>query len=56
MSDQPKSPDSEVWNKAVDAARKEPRDVLVFDKAAVRKALHDSRERRGVRVRQSTLP
>ncbi len=42
-----KSPDSEIWQKALKLGEK---DVLVYDRAAVRKALRESREHRGVKV------
>ena len=45
--EQPKSPDSAVWQAALKASARE---VLTFDRAAVRKALREGRERRGVAV------
>lgn len=54
---------TEVWKKAiVEAAKETPkitheeREVLVYDKQAVRRALHDAREHRGVKVKRSVLP
>ncbi len=47
MPEKFKSPDSEIWQKALKLGEK---DVLVYDGAAVRKALRESREHRGVKV------
>ena len=47
MSEKFKSPDSEIWQKALKLGEK---DVLVYDRAAVRKVLRESREHRGVKV------
>ena len=41
---EPKSPDSPVWQAALKASEHE---VLTYDKAAVRHALRDAREKRG---------
>lgn len=43
----PRSHDSEVWQRAIEAGKREPRDVLSFDPVAVRRALRDAREHRG---------
>lgn len=50
MTNPTKSHESALWQKALTEGVKEPRDVLVYDRAGVRKALHDALERRGVRV------
>lgn len=42
-----KSPDSAIWQQAIEIGKREPRDVLTYDRADVRRALHDSRELRG---------
>lgn len=46
--DQPKSPDSDIWQEAL---RQSQREVLTFDRAQVRKALRDAREKHTVKAR-----
>jgi hypothetical protein len=52
-SDQPG--DRRIWERAIAEAKLEPRDVLLYDKAAVREALREARERHTKRVK-SNLP
>lgn len=47
--------DREVWDKCVEQAKKEPRPELTDDRPAIRRVLHEMRQRHTVRVK-SYLP
>lgn len=55
MSTQKQPNDREVWDKAVDHAKREPRPELTDDRPAIRRTLWEMRRRHTVRVR-SQLP
>jgi hypothetical protein len=51
----PSPPDREIWDKAVNEAKKEQRPELTDDRPAIRRALREMRQRHTVRVK-SILP
>lgn len=48
-------PDHVIWKKAIEQVKREPREILIYDPPAVRKALREARNRHTARVR-SFLP